>query len=108
MTMAGVIPFRHEEAKARTAFIGMVIFLGSWAMMFAALFFAYGVVRANSPVWPPPGFVPLPKLLPAFNTLVLLASSGTLQLGLRRVREGHSPELRWWLLATLALGLLFV
>jgi len=86
----------------------MVIFLGSWAMMFASIFFAYGMVRARAPVWPPPGMPPFPVLLPAINTVVLALSSVTMQLGLRRVRGGKAPELRWWLLGTIALGLLFV
>jgi len=32
-----------------TSYVGMIIFLGSWAMMFAALFFAYAVVRVRAP-----------------------------------------------------------
>ena len=35
-------PHARDEATAR---VGMLLFLGSWAMMFAALFFALGVVR---------------------------------------------------------------
>ena len=50
----------HEET---TAYIGMVIFLGAWAMMFGALFFAYGMVRARAMCWPPPD--PEPAAAPA-------------------------------------------
>ena len=32
---------------------GMTIFLASWMMMFAALFFVYGGVRLRAEVWPP-------------------------------------------------------
>ncbi|HVU52691.1 MAG TPA: hypothetical protein VHL80_18550, partial [Polyangia bacterium] len=47
----------REEA---TATIGMAIFLGAVAMLFAALFFAYAVMRAQAPAWPPAGQAPLP------------------------------------------------
>jgi len=108
MAMAEVLPFRHEEAEDRTAFLGMVIFLGSWAMMFGAIFFAYGMVRLRAPAWPPPGVPAFPVLLPLLNTFVLAASSVTLQRGLTRMRGGKAGELRWWLLATIGLGLVFL
>src|SRR5256885_14099200 len=53
----------------------MIIFLGSWPMMFAALFFAYAVVRLRAPMWPPPDQPALPILVPGLNTAVIAASS---------------------------------
>ena len=44
-------PCRHRET---TALLGMTLFLASWAMLFAALFFAYGLTRVRAPAWPPP------------------------------------------------------
>jgi cytochrome c oxidase subunit 3 len=66
---------RHEE---RTALMGMAIFVASWAMLFAALFFAYGLSRLRAHVWPPADLPPLPLALPALATLVLAASSAAL------------------------------
>jgi heme/copper-type cytochrome/quinol oxidase subunit 3 len=63
---------RGDEVTAR---VGMAVFLGSWAMLFIALFFAYAFVRARAPAWPPAGAPPLPWLLPGVNTLVVAASS---------------------------------
>jgi heme/copper-type cytochrome/quinol oxidase subunit 3 len=66
---------RHEE---RTALMGMAIFMASWAMLFAALFFAYGLSRLRAHVWPPADLPPLPLALPALATLVLAGSSAAL------------------------------
>jgi len=76
----------HEEKTAR---IGMAVFLGSWAMLFVALFFSYGLVRARTAVWPPLDQPRLPLLLPGINTLVIAASSAAMVMaerfpGLRR------------------------
>jgi len=95
-------------AREHTSYVGMVIFLGAWAMMFAALFFAYVAVRLNVPSWPPPGTPALPLFWPAVNTAVLLASSVTVHLGLSKIRNWQVAALRRWLLATLGLGALFL
>jgi cytochrome c oxidase subunit 3 len=72
---------RHEE---RTALMGMAVFVAAWAMLFAALFFAYGLSRLRALVWPPADLPPLPLVLPALATLALAVSSAALHL--RRVR----------------------
>jgi cytochrome c oxidase subunit 3 len=72
-----------------TSSIGMVIFLASWAMMFAALFFAYAVVRSRAPVWPPPDQPRLPILLPGVNTVIIAASSGLISVAVRATALGR-------------------
>jgi len=107
--MGEVLPYRPPKAREETtAYLGMVVFLGSWAMMFAALFFAYEFVRSRSVAWPPPDLPELPWGAPAVNTLVLAASSVAIQLGLRFIREGSPRKLAAALLGTLALGALFL
>src|SRR6185436_11750455 len=69
---------RHQE---RTALMGMAIFVASWAMLFAALFFAYGLSRLRAVSWPPGDLPPLPLLLPGLATLVLAGSSAVLHRG---------------------------
>jgi cytochrome c oxidase subunit 3 len=86
------------------ALIGMTILLGAWVMLFAALFFAYGVVRVQASEWPPFGAPRLPRGLPALNTLLLVASSLTLGRGLARARRGDARALRPALGATMVLG----
>lgn len=75
-TRAGTPPRRtHAE---RTAMIGMAIFIASWTMLFAALFFSYGALRLGAHVWPPEGAPHLPLVLPTAATLLLAMASASL------------------------------
>jgi cytochrome c oxidase subunit 3 len=107
------------RARAETdAYIGMIVFLGAWVMTFAALFFAYGVLRAQAVSWPPPTERRLPRGLPGLNTLVLIASSLWLRRGLaaaRRAsddsdgdRDRQSATSGHALLGAMALGAIFL
>jgi cytochrome c oxidase subunit III len=86
---------------------GMVLFLGSWAMMFGALFFCYALLRIRAPFWPPLGMTELPLALPGLSTLLLLLSSATVQRALSGLRRGRLARFRRHLLATIVLGSLF-
>jgi cytochrome c oxidase subunit III len=66
---------KHQE---RTALMGMAMFVASWAMLFAALFFAYGLSRVRAVSWPPADLPRLPLALPALATLALAGSSAAL------------------------------
>jgi cytochrome c oxidase subunit III len=102
------LPSAREAIESRkTHFVGMVMALASWTMLFASLFFAYAVLRMASDTWPPEGAARLPVALPAFNTLLLLASSVVLSLGASTRRE-RPGGLRRALHATIALGGLFL
>ncbi len=86
------------------------VFLFAVTMMFAAFSSALIVRKGSSLDWQ--GF-PLPPIL-YFNTLLLVVSSGTLEVARRRV-EKYMTGLRLssehparWLYITLGLGLLFV
>jgi heme/copper-type cytochrome/quinol oxidase subunit 3 len=96
------------DERRSLGYLGMVIFLGSWAMMFGALFFVYAGLRAKAPAWPPAGVTPLPLLLPGLSTVILLASSATLHLGLQRVRQGRAADFAPWLVSTLGIGAAFL
>ena len=88
--MGEIVQYRAPRAREEwTAYLGMVIFLGSWAMMFGALFFAYGMVRARSLAWPPPDLPALPIFLAGINTAVLATSSVVLQLSVRALGRGN-------------------
>jgi heme/copper-type cytochrome/quinol oxidase subunit 3 len=102
------VPAKDMPEERSLEYAGMVIFLGSWVMMFGALFFSYAVLRISAPIWPPPGFAHLPLLLPGINTLLLVASSRTLALAVRDSRCGDLERCRTRLLWTLVLGLAFV
>jgi cytochrome c oxidase subunit III len=107
--MGAIVPYPPPRARQEwTAYLGMVIFLGSWAMMFGSLFFAYGMVRARATDWPPPDLPTLPLGLPGLNTALLAASSAILQLGVRWLRLGKTSHAGPAVAASLALGTLFV
>jgi cytochrome c oxidase subunit 3 len=95
----------REEA---TATIGMAIFLGAVAMLFAALFFAYAVMRAQAPAWPPAGQAPLPLGALGLNTLGLAAASLALRAARAVARRGDEARARRHAWAALALGAAFL
>lgn len=107
--VAPVVPY-DSPAKRRetTAWVGMVVFLASWGMMFGALFFMYGGIRARATDWPPEGLPAVPLIWPTVNTLVIALSSLALQMGLSAIRKGQQLRLKWGLLTSLFLGIVFI
>ena len=95
------------EAQQQTAYIGMVIFLGSWAVVFAGLFFAFGMHRVTAAQWPPANLASVPFGLPVASTTLIVLSSLALMRYERLVSSGvlHAP--RAWLFRAIALGLTF-
>jgi cytochrome c oxidase subunit 3 len=108
MSAVAAVRLPSREESRRTSFVGMVMALASWTMLFGSLFFAYALLRLKSGAWPPAGVEPLPRLLPLANTLVLLASSAVLHRGLGPAAEARIGALAGALKGTLALGSLFL
>jgi cytochrome c oxidase subunit 3 len=98
---------RREEAEV-TAWVGMLVFLAAWTMLFAALFFAYALVRSRAEVWPPPDLPPLPRLVPGLATLGLAGSSLAVDRALRACRPVARRRAGLWLLAGTSLGAVFL
>jgi len=97
----------HESAGARASRLrtGVALFLVSEACLFGSLFWTYYYLRGLTPGWP----AHFPSAtLPAFNTLVLLAGSGTAWVAARTVRRGSRTRLSAALLATAILGAAFL
>jgi cytochrome c oxidase subunit 3 len=87
--------------------LGMWLFLASEAMLFGALFSGYALLRTGAGNWPDPASR-LSVGLATVNTLVLLASSGTMLKAVRRTHEGDGAGARAFVAATLALGVVFL
>jgi cytochrome c oxidase subunit 3 len=87
--------------------VGTVVWLSSELMFFSGLFAAYFTLRAQSAVWPPRG-VDLDTVSATLATVLLVASSGTMQLGVRAVARDDRRAFLGWLGATFALGTIFV
>lgn len=106
--MATVAQLRPHAKEEYTSALGMTVFLASWTMMFATLFFAYGFVRMRSTVWPPPGAPALPLALPIASTCAIVLSSFTLARGLADLRRGRRRGLSVWVAVTVVLGAAFI
>jgi len=106
-----VIATHGEDATAARGNVLLGVKLGilSEVMLFGALFAAYFVIRSDSPGWPPvAGFERPELLLPGLNTLLLVSSSGTMQLAVRSARVGDRSHILRWLGLTLLLGGIFI
>lgn len=100
----------HPELEARhtTSYLGMVIFLASWAVLFAALFFTFAMYRVRASSWPPPGFAEIPLWLPALNTGILVASSLAYERGRRLLLRGQAARFFPFLLQSVLLAVAFL
>ena len=100
-----------EERAARAAsapVLGMVLFVASEAMFFAAFFAIYALNYSSHSVWPPKD-IENPRLgLATVMTVAMVLSSVILQVGLRAIREGRTRPYTRLLGGTLALGLVFI
>jgi cytochrome c oxidase subunit 3 len=101
----------RREAPARqmsAPILGMVLFVASEAMFFAAFFAAYFTIRAAASAWPPKGIPKLEIGVPAILTTILVSSSVVLQIGVRSIRSGDTRRALVWLGATIVLGVVFL
>ena len=91
------------EGSFETARVGLWVLMGSLTMLFAAFTSAY-LVRRTASDWSP---IQVPSIL-WLNTMVLLASSATMELARSSFRQWRPLAFRKWLLATFVLGALFL
>ncbi len=87
--------------------VGVMIWLGSEFMFFSGLFAAFFTIRANAKVWPPPG-THLDTVQAAIFTVVLLASSPTMQVAVWAQENGQFKKARNWIIVSIVLGAAFL
>jgi cytochrome c oxidase subunit 3 len=105
-TTQGVID--HVPDRPSVLTVGTVVWLASELMFFSGLFAAYFTLRsAATGPWPPEG-VDLGIVVSGLFTLLLVLSSGTMQLGVRAVESGRVTYFRRWVLLTLLLAGAFI
>jgi len=92
------------SVPARAYHTGMWMGIAGIVMVFAAFTSALVVRRGISNDWVPTALPPVLYL----NTLVLVASSVTLETSRRSLRAGRGATFARWLYVTVALGLAFV
>jgi heme/copper-type cytochrome/quinol oxidase subunit 3 len=88
--------------------LGMVLFVASEAMFFAAFFGGYFTIRENAKVWPPPGIPHLEIGIATILTVILVLSSVVIQLSLRSIRRGEQRRAVFLLGLTIILGVGFL
>jgi cytochrome c oxidase subunit 3 len=98
---AGVVDYRPALVN-----VGTIVWLASELMFFSGLFAAYLTLRAATPVWPPFHDVVDPETV-GVATVVLVLSSGTMQLAVREVHRNSLGGFRAWLAFTFVLGATF-
>ena len=88
--------------------LGAVVWLASEVTFFGAFFGAYYTLRSQTPgPWPPAG-VHLETLAAGVATLLLVASSGTIQLAVRALADGRRRDFRRRLFLTVVLAGVFL
>jgi cytochrome c oxidase subunit 3 len=87
--------------------VGLVLFLASESLLFAAFFAAYFTLAGANDTWPPAG-TELDVLRAVVFTAVYALSAATMALAVRAARAGDRGESNRWLVASLVLGLVFV
>ncbi len=101
-------PPAHQSSRVHAPTLGMLLFIISEVMIFAAFFTAYFFIRVvTKDPWPAPGTV-LPESVAGVNTAILLSSSLTLHWALVSVRKGNRFGLKAGMVSTFLLGLTFL
>ncbi|MFZ4816120.1 MAG: cytochrome c oxidase subunit 3 [Phototrophicaceae bacterium] len=99
---------REAEQQLNNRRLGMLIFQGSWMLVFLLLVFVNWQLRSKYTTWPPAGVQPMGVWLASAATLGLFASVIFARRGLQRAKaddlHGLLNNWRW----TLLLGGLFV
>lgn len=84
------------------------LFLVSEAAIFGALFAHHYYARAHFAVWPPAGAPTLSTRLPAIATLILVASSFTMQWAHRALLKGKMLLSQRFVILSIILGIVFL
>jgi cytochrome c oxidase subunit 3 len=103
-----------EPVGQSNAWLGMVLFIVSEAVMFGAFFAQYFYNRILSDGWPtraglPPEFDRVPAFpLPVVLTVVLVASGFSAHWAQNAIRRNDRDAFQGWLIVTILLGVAFL
>jgi cytochrome c oxidase subunit III len=93
--------------RAHPLVLGVVFFLASELMFFAALFASYFNLRAGDTPWPPAG-VHLNVVESSLGTVLLLLSSCVMLLTTRALDRGRPRAARWWTATAIVCAAAFI
>jgi cytochrome c oxidase subunit 3 len=100
---------RPRANRPNLVSVGTIVWLSSELMFFAALFAMYftirSVTKAQGGEWPQAEFN---LLFSGFNTIVLVLSSVTCQMGVFAAERGEVRKLRRWYVISFLMGAYFI
>jgi cytochrome c oxidase subunit 3 len=99
-------PVNPADYRPALMNVGVIVWLASELMFFSGLFAAFFTLRSSTAVWPPKGDE-LDVHTVLIATILLLVSSGTIQMGVARAIRGDRVGWIGWLALTFCLGALF-
>jgi cytochrome c oxidase subunit III len=105
------VPSTRRRDPMPASLLGVILFVASECVFFAALFGAYFTIRAQAPTWPPEGFTAehiKAWPIPAIATSLLVLSSVTMQFAVWAIRRGDRATMMRFLKITLILGGIFL
>lgn len=102
---AGSVPAQAGPEAKR---LGLFVFIGSEAVLFANLIAAYLYLRVRTGVWPPEGMPHLELGFATVNTLILILSGLPMQLAHSGIQKGNERRLVMGLIGTIVLGAIFI
>jgi heme/copper-type cytochrome/quinol oxidase subunit 3 len=105
--VSAAVTERRAKPEISGPVMGMILFVASEAMFFAAFFGGFFTIKANEPVWPPPG-IHLKIDVATILTVILVTSSVCVQIAMRAIRGGASRRATLWLGITIGLGIAFL
>ncbi|HEX3317098.1 MAG TPA: heme-copper oxidase subunit III [Solirubrobacteraceae bacterium] len=102
-------PDAHRSSRVEPQLLGMLLFIISEIMIFAAFFTAYFFIRVvvTNAKWPGPGFH-IPVEIAAVNTAILLSSSLTIHWAVTSIKNGNRFGLKAGMVSTFCLGATFL
>ncbi|HZV04157.1 MAG TPA: cytochrome c oxidase subunit 3 [Gemmataceae bacterium] len=107
-TIAPEIQYASLAQQGETAQIGMWVFLVNETLFFGALIFTYFLYRLSYPSEFAVAAKDAVLWCGSTNLVLLLTSSLTMVLAINAAAQGRRSEMVAWLIATLALGFLFL
>lgn len=89
--------------------LGMIVFIGTELMFFAALISAFLIISAAAEAWPPEGQPRLPIVITALNSLILFASGWMMYKAFQSFKiDPYGETTRKQVRLTMWLGIIFV
>jgi heme/copper-type cytochrome/quinol oxidase subunit 3 len=107
-TLSTVKEFPINKNDHFTQSLGMIITIGSLAMLFITLLVSYGILRVRANIWNSQTIDTLPLILIFINTGVILFSSYTYFKGNKSAVIHNRLTTQKWVNATIILGFIFL